>query len=249
MRAVLVALSSSLAVMVAGACTQPAGEPCKVASDCDPGLVCGLDGICATFAAVNASFDTRATVDVITLDTADATETAAPDGEGCRAVAGVFEPGAAPCEEAAEVRVVTGIAIASEGHGLAMLAGVANQVIADGFEKGEIPLALHIDGELRAGCEARLAWIRGPEDRNADCTPVFSDAMPFEIPNLVSTKVERAVLDPLSGRLTGLIDKADLIASMDPALRDVAEQLIVLDVDTDGDQIADRASAIMDLAF
>jgi len=248
MRVVIVLPMACLALL-ASACTQPAGEPCKVASDCDPGLVCGLDGICASFAVVNASFDTRATVDVITLDTAGAAETLAPDGEGCRPVAGVFEPGTAPCEDAAEVRVVTGIVIASEGHGLAMLAGVANQVIADGFDKGEIPLALHIDGELRAGCATSLAWVRDAADLNADCTPVFSDAMPFEIPNLVSTKVERAVLDPVSGRLTGLIDKADLIASMDPALRDVAEQLIVLDVDTDGDQIADRASAIMDLSF
>jgi hypothetical protein len=36
---------------------------------------------------------------------------------------------------------------------------------------------------------------------------------------------------------------------MEPALRDVAERLIVLDVDTDGDQIPDRASAILDLTF
>jgi len=245
MRAVVMIVTS---VGIGGGCLGAGGARCTIASDCEAGLVCSLEGVCATVAEVAASFDTRQAVDVITRDTSDTSE-AEGDVAGCREVVGVFAAGQAPCPTAAEVRVVTGIALADSGHGLAQLASVANQVIADGFDKGEISLALHVDGELRAGCPASLAWMRGAADRHADCTAEFTDAMPFEIPNLVATRVEEASLDPATGRVTGLIDKAALIASMDPALRDVAEQLIVLDVDTDGDQVADMASAILDLTF
>lgn len=230
------------------ACGSAAGDPCTISTDCEPGLICSLEGVCATYEAVSASFDSTATVDVITPDTAPPRETVA-DAGGCRAVEGVFEASEPPCGEAAEVRTVTGIALAEEGHGLAGLASVANQVIENSFEAGEITLALHVDGELRDGCAASLAWIRTPEDRDADCTAVFSTSMPFDIPNLVSTSVDDAVLDPNTNRLTGIVDKAALIESMEPALRDVAERLIVLDVDTDGDQVPDKASAILDIGF
>ena len=128
---------------------------------------------------------------------------------------------------------------------LAVIPPTANH----GFDDGSLTLELWIDGSLAAGCARVLAWMRGPEDRNADCTAVFSDAMPFVIPGLVTTSVDHAQLDPETLVLTGLVDKAKLIESMAPELRDVAEQLITLDVDTDGDEVADMASAVIQITL
>ncbi|MCA9517441.1 MAG: hypothetical protein KC635_21015 [Myxococcales bacterium] len=238
---------AALLTASATGCLRSDGESCRVDSDCGGGAICALDNVCRTVAAVEASLDTRQAVDVVTYDTVD-TQGATGDATGCEPVAGVFDAATGACPEPTTKRTVTAIVIAQEG-GLAGLAEVANQVIANGFDDGSLTLELWIDGSLAAGCARVLAWMRGPEDRNADCTAVFSDAMPFVIPGLVTTSVDHAQLDPETLVLTGLVDKAKLIESMAPELRDVAEQLITLDVDTDGDEVADMASAVIQITL
>lgn len=228
----------------AAGCLRDGGERCQVDSDCGGGAICALDGVCRTVAAVEASLDTRQAVDVVAYDTVD-TQGATGDTAGCAPVAGVFEATSGACAAPTRKRRVTGLIIASEGNGLAGLAGVANQVLANTFEDGTLTLELWVDGELTPACAHVIAWMRGPDDRNADCTAAFRDTMPLVIPELVTTSVEHAHLDPETLIVTGLVDKAKLLASMAPELRDVADSLITLDVDTDGDQVADMASAII----
>jgi len=188
-------------------------------------------------------------VDVVTFDTAKPDSVADTNGSGCAAIAGVFAAGSAPCPVAPDVRQVTGLVIQDHDNGLAQLAGVANQVLANGFGNGDITLSLHIDGTFQAGCSYALAWVRTAADIHADCTPEFGDSMPLDIPGLVSTSVDYATLNPDTHVLTGLVDKQKLLLALDPALRDVADQLIVEDVDTDGDHVPDKASAIIAVQF
>jgi|GEM_PF-1822749 len=245
------AMSVALAVFGAGAlggCLEEAGKACLLDSDCESGLVCALDGVCRSYAAVQASFDVVQDVEVVGCDTGGATDTIAADTAGCAAVAGVFEAGAAPCPAAATVRQVTGLVIQDHDNGLADLAAVANQVLASGFAEETITLSLHVDGDLTSGCPRSLGWIRTADDRNADCTPVFSDAMPLDIPGLVSTSVDDASVvevDADTLTLKGLVDKQALLLSLDEALRDVADGLVTEDTDTDCDDVPDKASAII----
>ncbi|TNF37015.1 MAG: hypothetical protein EP329_04245 [Deltaproteobacteria bacterium] len=243
----------SLAALVAGSaggCLEEAGQTCRLDSDCQAGLLCDLDGVCRAYTVVKASYDVVEDVEVTGCDTGGAADTVAADTAGCAAVAGVFEAGSAPCPEAATVRQVTALVIQDHDNGLADLAAVANQVLANGFSEGTITLALHVDGELTTGCPRTVAWIRGADDRNADCTPVFSDAMPLDIPNLVSTKVDGASVvqvDENTLTLRGLVDEQALLDSLDEALRDVADQLVVSDTDTDCDGSPDHASAVIEV--
>jgi len=250
LRPTLTAALLGLSLAAAG-CPESAGGACRLDSDCEGGLVCAFDGVCRTFAAVQASFDTVQAVDVVAFDTVKADTTATDDANGaCAPVLGVFAAGSAPCPAAATILPVTGLVIAEEGNGLARLAAVANAVLADGFDQGTITLALHVDGTLAAGCTADLAWIRSAEDRHADCTPVFgADRMPLDIPSLVSTSVDFAVLDPETHILTGLVDKQALLLTLDESIRPVADGLIDEDVDTDGDDVPDKSSAIIQVLF
>ena len=243
-------LAAALAALALAACPEAEGGPCRLDSDCEGGLVCAFDGLCQRFAAVQASFDTVQPVDVTSFDTTPADTAGAPDASGCAPVANVFAAGAAPCPAAAEVRAVSGLVIAEEGNGLARLAAVANQVLANGFDQGDIAMALHLDGTLAPGCAVDFAWVRTPDDLAADCTPRFGkDRMPLDIPGLVSTSVDFATLDPETHVLTGLVDKQKLLARLDESIRAVADSLIDEDVDTDGDQVPDKSSAIIQVLF
>jgi hypothetical protein len=130
------------------------------------------------------------------------------------------------------------------------MASVANQVLENGFSDGEIKLALWVDGTYRTGCNARYVFVEdAATDIGADCTPAYDDAMPLVIPGLVRTEVYDITIDPATNELRGLVDEQKLLESMDPALRDVADSLIELDVDTDGDEVPDKASCILTLQF
>jgi len=244
---VLTAATALIGAIALAGCLAERGGPCQIDSDCQRGLVCGLDLHCQPLSVVRDSLDTRAPVDVVIRDTAG--DTTPLDAEGCAPVEGVFEASEPPCPAAASVRQVTGLTLASEGHGLAPLAQIANQVIAVGFDEGDIALALHVDGQLSPGCPAVLAWVATQDDILGDCTARYVGRMPFVIPNLVSTVVEDAVLDPATLVLTGLIDKQALLESMDENLRDVADNLIIEDTDTTGDGSPDKASAIIAIAL
>ncbi|PKN57894.1 MAG: hypothetical protein CVU56_08685 [Deltaproteobacteria bacterium HGW-Deltaproteobacteria-14] len=228
-----------------GGCPEDAGGTCRLDSDCAAGLVCDLDRVCRAYEAVKASFDVVQDVEVVGCDTGAPADTVAADTSGCAAIAGVFEAGAAPCPAAGTVREVTGLVIQDHDNGLADLASVANQVLANGFGAGDITLALHVDGSFEFGCPHVLAWVRSADDVNADCTPVFSGTMPLDIPNLVSTEVQRATLDPETLVLRGLVDKQALLLALDEALRGVTDQLVTEDTDTDCDGDPDMASAII----
>lgn len=230
-----------------GGCPEDAGGTCRLDSDCAAGLVCDLDGVCRAYEAVKASFDVVQDVEVVGCDTGAPTDTVAADTSGCAAIAGVFEAGTAPCPAAGTIRQVTGLVIQDHDNGLADLASVANQVLANGFSQGDITLALHVDGSFEFGCPHVIAWVRSPADVNADCTPVFADTMPLDIPNLVSTEVQRSTLDPETLVLRGLVDKQALLLALDEALRDVADALVTEDTDTDCDGAPDMASAVIQI--
>ncbi|PIE18403.1 MAG: hypothetical protein CSA66_04790 [Proteobacteria bacterium] len=247
------ALLAASAAALLGACALGGeGAGCRVDSDCEAGLLCAPAGTCQSEAAVAASLERPGAadaVDVVSFTDTAATGGAGGDVTGCAPLAGVFEASQARCREPRVKLTVTGLVVLDSGAGLAQLATVANPVIAAGYDEGTLAMALWVDGEYAPGCPHALAWMRGQADRAADCTAVFSDSMPFEVPNLVSTAIEQAHLDPETNILRGLVDKAALLASMDEVLRDVADSLIVLDVDTDGDEVPDRASAHLEILF
>jgi hypothetical protein len=213
------------------------------------GLVCALDGVCRTRVEVEESFVITSDVEVITVDSEVAGEAEVGDVAGCTPVSGAFEAATAPCPAAPEVRVVKNLQLATEGHGLAQLAGVANQVLDNAYESGEAKLELRIDGSLDAGCTNILAWVRDERDVGADCVPLHTGTMPFEVPNLVEGVVEAAVFDQSTNLVHGRVDKETLIASLAPELQSVAQNLITEDVDIDGDSVPDRASVILELTF
>lgn len=248
MRRATTRLALAFSLLAAPACSQLEGHSCVLDSDCESGLVCSLDGVCTTFEAIAAAFDATPEITPLDGDTSNTSDVEAVTGT-CTDMSGVFDAAIGACPEPARKLVVTAMVIDKDGNGLGPLAAVANSVIANGFRNGDITLALWVDGTFESGCDYASAWVRGPDDIHVDCTPVFSDEMPFEIPGLVSTKIEDAVIDPETGLVTGLVDKPALLLSIDEALRDVAENLIIEDVDTDGDQVPDRASVRMFVTF
>lgn len=249
-RLAVVILLLLLPLAQTGACSQLEGQACVLDSDCEAGFVCSFEAVCTTFEAVAKAFD--AAPEITHADTTDSTDTQGDidivDGT-CDAPREVFESITTACAAPTQKLVATALVIDKDGNGMGPLAQVANSVLANGFRQGDIALELWVDGTFETGCSYTLAWVRGPEDINADCTPVFSQNMPFEIPGLVSTEIENAVIDPANGLITGLVDKPKLLLSIDEALRDVAESLIIEDVDTDNDQIPDRASIRMFVTF
>jgi len=244
------ALLLLLLVPLTGCADSGAGAPCRLDSDCDKGFLCALDGRCRTQGEVEDSFVSRADVEVVTVPDADDGDVASDaDVAGCTPVSGVFEATTPPCPTAPLVKPVKNLQLATEGHGLAQLAAVANQVLSQSFEKGESKLELRVDGSLAAGCERRLAWVRDERDIAADCTPVHSATMPFEVPNLVFGVIEAVDFDPESNVVHGRVDKEALMESLAPELRPVADTLIQEDIDLDGDSVPDRASVIINLTF
>lgn len=252
-------------------CLAEQGEKCRIDSECEPGLVCGLQNTCQTFQQVYQYFhppkpdvvfsdtDGGGQPDAPDIDTPPPDEGAAdngtpiddagPDGGGCPGPTEFFGPHDPPCPEPPEKRVVTGMTIAAEGHGAAGLAFVANGMLEEYFLQDKIYFEMWVDGTFEQGCSWQLGWWRRAEDRNADCSLIYTDIFPFEIPDLVVVKIYEAVVDPDTLVLTGYLDEQEMIDSMDPSMHEAADQMIELDLDTDGDQVPDKATIILTLSF
>jgi hypothetical protein len=233
--------AAALLLPLAGACQAEGGEACRIDSDCGAGLLCALDGHCATLTEVQAAFSARPDAGAPPKDSG-----APPDpGPTNIDAAGCLAPGAFGCEPPADVRKVTNLFLHPQGNGAARLAGVANPVLESSFGDGTLAMDLWLEGSYAPGCTFAFAFVRGPEDIGADCQPVYEGRMPFEIPDLVAFTVYEGVLDPATHILSGYLDKAELIASMDPALRSTADGLIDVDLDTDGDGTPDKSTVIL----
>jgi hypothetical protein len=231
------------------------GEPCAIDSDCLPGLVCGLEGVCQSMAAVEGSFrkpdavaDPAPEVEITGPETAEA-DVQEGEASAC-GPSGVFEAATPPCPEPSEKKPVKSLVLPESGHGMAGLAVLANPIIANGFEEGTLAYEAWVDGQYRAGCDPAVAWVRpGQPDRNQNCTAVWLVGFPFAIPGLVAATIYQVAIDPASSRLSGLADEEEILQSMDPALRATADSLITEDVDTDGDQKPDKISVLIDVGF
>jgi hypothetical protein len=232
-----------------GGCLGSSGEACRIDSDCGSGLVCSLEGQCTAYAVLKEQI-AHPTAPVVSEtvggDTGGGNETTSTDTE---TDAGQCTPptGSWPCAGPTAKRTVTNLVLAPSGHGMVRLADLANPIIESNFDEGKVALELWIDGTLAAGCSATFAWVRNDADIGAapECLPAFVTTMPFDVPGLVSAIVYQAVLEPGTLVLTGLVNRDELIASMDPALRESATTLIDVDVDTDHDGTNDRTSIIL----
>ena len=238
-----------------GGCRASSGDECLLNSDCETGLLCSAEGRCVTSSQVSRAMkeaadsgptaDSGGPPDIKDTPRADAPTPADLDAaEGhCAEPKGVFEAAAAPCPTPQATYEVTSIVIAQEG-GLENLATAGNPLIAQDIEEGKLKLRLLVDGTLETGCPGDWAWTTTEEDRAADCTARYVGGFPMPIPLFGGIAViQNAVFLPETGVLTGLLDEAEVLAVVSPALRDTADQLITQDVDTDDDGVPDMASA------
>ncbi len=244
----MAALTAGMWVDV-GACANPEDAPCKLDSDCVGGLLCGPEGLCATPSTVRAlnAKPNRSSTGYI------CPPSHLPD-DGCQEPSGVFEPGP-PCREPTQKKTVTAIVIAESGHGLAEAAKTGNLHIADAIATGKLKIELWVDGLLIDDCAPELAWVVAPEHRRADCTALHTDTFPFMLPGLGADTdtVPLAIIHDASlcletNVLTGWVHKDEVLASL-PGLGTIADSMVELDLDIDGDGAPDKASVILTFAF
>lgn len=248
-RLVMFGLALAGATGFAG-CLGASGETCRIDSDCGSGLVCSLERQCTAYAVLAEQLAHPTTPDVSeTVGGDDASEVSSETATETETDAGQCTPpsGTWPCAGPVAKRKVTNLVLADSGHGMARLADLANPIIESNFNDEKITLDLWIDGTLAAGCNATFAWVRNAADIGGapECLPTFVETMPFDVPGLVSATVYQAVLEPGTLVLTGLVNRDELVASMDPALQETAAGLIDVDVDTDHDGTNDRTSIIL----
>jgi hypothetical protein len=250
-------LTSSLATGLG--CTVQQGESCQIDSDCEPGTLCSREGTCQTFDEVA---DGLATVGTNPVDVSTANETGSPDAStddpgaisdssACEpAHNSIFtEPAASECAAPGTKKKVILLQIAETGHGAANLGIIGNSIIEDGFANGQIPLSMWVDGSFEKNCTWTVAWMRTEDDRLEDCTAVFTETMPFKIPDLVEATIYNAVYETDTQRVTGLLNKEELLKTIDPVIRETAAGMFSNDVDTDGDGEPDHTSVILELTF
>jgi hypothetical protein len=248
--------------MTAGVgCTVEQGESCQIDSDCEPGTLCSREGTCQTFDDVAdglaAVGTTPPPVDVSTEDDMGSPDTSpedpgtADDSSECQpSHNSIFtEPASGACAAPDTKKKVLLLQIAETGHGAANLGILGNSIIEDGFANEQIPLTMWVDGSFEQGCTWTVAWMRSEDDRLENCTAVFTDTMPFKIPDLVEATIYNAVYAPDTQRVTGLLNKEELLKTIDPVIRETAAGMFSNDVDTDGDGKPDHTSVILELTF
>lgn len=244
-------------------CLAEVGETCALNSDCEAGLICGLDGVCATPAAVQDALNLPPTGAPDVAETPDApppAETVGADAGGdiaapeCAASAGIFEAqsAGATCAEPAQKLVVNHLAIVASPSGLGKIADLANPVVAEGFETGSSSLEAWVDGTWSPDCVSTVAWVTGPEDRNDDCTADYAEVFAFRIPAPIGdgiVQVEQPVYDIAAGQITGVVQEAVLLAAIADSLEQTADDIVEPDLDTDGDQVPDMLSVTLSIGF
>ena len=230
-----IALGAWLTLLAPG-CRAADGDTCTLDSDCQAGLVCArvegggrcLAPAAALQAAALSSADAGSGATAGGADAAAGGETTGqPVGATCAVwsqpttcepPAGVFDAGAAPCAVPPVRCRATGLDLLAEG-GVAGLANAANLVLPE--KTTEIALGLMADGTVAPGCSPVLAWTIAGDGRNADCTPKFTDEVPFTIPGLVSFHIREASFDPASSVLSGVVSTQELLGSLLPSLRQI----------------------------
>ncbi|MEZ4268134.1 MAG: hypothetical protein R3F39_17350 [Myxococcota bacterium] len=251
----LIILPVLLAFALTSACLADRADSCNIDSDCSQGFACSPDKVCVDFAGLLESFTLKKPPKPVkdAVTTADAVPDSATDsgdsGPTCKVPRGIFEPGAAPCGEPDEKLTVTSVCIAPSGHGTEGLAAVGNPILAGQFFDGTFTLEAWIDGELGNGCNPTIRWIRAPTDRLADCTIVHGDTMPIEVIGVIELFVQEPKFNPATGVMTGLVDEDAILAAINPAIKDIADNFIEKDVDTNNDGVDDKASVIVTIQF
>ncbi|MFT5433074.1 MAG: hypothetical protein ACI9OJ_003779 [Myxococcota bacterium] len=258
------AIALFLSCVVAG-CAATEGESCRLSSDCSGGLVCS-DALCVTPEALRSAMnpDTVAGADSggsdVVVPRSDAAPVAVthPCGDqpyqiqvlDCAPAKGVFDSAAAPCMEPTSKHRVRSVVIDDVG-GLGPLSTVANSYIAAeiGGDEPSINIELWRDGTFGLNCPGPHAWVTRTEDIGDDCTATYQGRFPITIIGDAIAVVEDAVFDLTTGKVTGTVDRQALADQLPEDLQPVVDNLVVLDVDTDGDGIMDRASASLTVCF
>jgi hypothetical protein len=246
-------------------CAATEGQSCRLSSDCSGGLVCS-DALCVTPEALRSAMnpDVVAGADSggsdVVVPRSDAAPVAVthPCGDqpyqvqvlDCAPAQGVFDSEAAPCMEPASKHRVRSVVIDNTG-GLGPLATVANSYIASEIagDDPSINIELWRDGTLALNCPGPHAWVTRTEDIGEDCTATYQGRFPITIIGGAVAVVEGALFDLTTGKVTGTVDRQALVDQLPAGLQPVAQDLIVLDVDTDGDGTMDRASASLTVCF
>ncbi len=213
---------AGLALTLMG-CGAEAGSSCTLDSDCDAGLICGLDGVCATAETVAHSLK-KANSEACAKD--DQCQSGLCRDGRCR-----------PIDSCPPTRThtVTSVRLHDEGHGAAGLATLANSTIAEGIEDGSIKLELAVFSEIGTTCDDTCAWVTDTETVDSTCTFPFGTAFPVPVSFLKGpVLVNGFTYDLETGLLEGLLDPKQLASVL-------ADEL--LDVDTDDDGENDHASA------
>ena len=229
------------------ACSASEGEPCSLDSDCRGGLVCGLEGECTTFEKVDEAFNAVPDVTVISLDALGGDSSSGP-GDASATCEPALDTW--PCE-GVDKRVVALFEIDSEGHGAAGLAGASQLVLPGGFEDGSLYMEFWVNGTFADACPFTLGFVRSDDDVDEACQPLFvsDDKMPFSIPGVVELFVYNPSFTPSTGAFSGFVDKEEILAALDPALRSAFEPMVQENVDTDGDGEPDLATFNMTVTF
>ncbi len=209
-------------LLLSSGCLSEAGDTCRLDSDCDGSLVCGLDSVCTQpTCAVNGTCPQDA-------------DAAVPDvEEGCTAPASK--------RRADEILVLV------EG-GLKSLAALANPVIEDGIASGDTVVELWVYGDLPPLCDDTCVWTTAEAQLEEDCTPIYGMDFPLPIPLFggFTALVTDVTYDTKTGKLTGVLNEDDILQQVpEGSLRDTADGLIETDVDTDSDGTPDMVSVVL----
>lgn len=263
----------SIPVLALTACGNAEGDDCRLASDCESGLVC-FEGVCQMAATVKSAMtpDVSDTGDsgggdVAAGDTPDPTgdveDTSSvptsPCGEqptgpipgACTPSAGIFDAlEGGTCTEPTRKLPVAMITMAAE-YGFVKMSQLANPVLKSGFEKDEIEVALWADGGVGVGCDGDYGWFQSDADRNDDCTAKYGRAkFPLYIPAFkLVIEIHEVTFDFATSRLVGIVDRDKLIGDLDPALREAASNTIEADVDVDGDDVPEWSRVALTVCF
>lgn len=211
-------MAISVALILAG-CAAKAGGECTLDSDCGPGLICGLDGACASPEVV---------------------------WEGLHDGGAIVEP--EECQPDSKRRVET--LVVEPTGGFTRVAVLATNAMQGGLDSGKTVIELWVFGEPPTLCDESCRWVTADEQLKDDCTSFYGLGFPMPLPVGEGTVVvEITEFDTNTGVLKGLVIEQDLLDGVGPDLSPTVDDLIDLDVDTDGDGEMDRASLEIIVGF
>ena len=208
-------------------CTSQELQKCQIDSDCSSGLICARDGVC------------RASDDPLHKAQTDLGSTPVLDAEGgdlC-VTQSDFGTGGGECPSKTTVLKLTKLVILKEG-GLGNISSAANPTIASDMEAGKIHVELWDD----------TVWVPIDADGTPMCSQIEANTFPMTVPTFpVRSAVKDATLDATKTKLTGWVNKHDMIQTMKCELHAAADTLVKEDIDSDGDGVNDRVSVVLEI--